>query len=61
MAENILAQEMLFIRRANFSHERYWSLTVQERDFFLNILQKEIEEEEKHAREMEEVRRRTKY
>ena len=51
--ENILQQELFFVRKGKFSSDRFYSLTLEERNYFLHILNKEAEKEQEQIRKME--------
>ena len=51
--ENILLQELVFVRRGKFTSDRFYSLTLEERNYFLHLLNEEAEKEMEHAKKME--------
>lgn len=51
--ENILQQELFFVRRGKFSSDRFYSLTLEERNYFLHVLNEEAEKEQEQMRKME--------
>ena len=51
--ENILQQELFFIRAGKFSSDRFYKLTLEERNYFLHILNEEAEKKYEQAQKAE--------